>query len=266
MGETDRHRALKLLAVHLLRSWGCAAAATEVRSPIARFRVDAAGVQDRGPPEDGALGSPPTLREPRTIVVECKQARGDFLADAREAERLLAMQRNLERKRVWLEERLRREEPGLRQGGTSLFEECEEWDYLAARDPAYREVMRGLRRLDRQLYGETKFGVMARYRLADRLVLATPAGLLKRTDLPWGWGLVEAPVELLDAVESGEVPRDLSAITLREPATDLASQEAFRARWLRSIAVSASRQAYPAPPPDSDASAADDPPQPLLER
>lgn len=45
--ETTTHLHLKRLAVGYLRALGCPAFATEVRCPIARYRVDVAGYLDR---------------------------------------------------------------------------------------------------------------------------------------------------------------------------------------------------------------------------
>jgi len=55
--ETTAHRRLKALSIRFLRRWGGQAVATEVRAPLSRYRVDAAGWLD-GPPEPAIGGAP----------------------------------------------------------------------------------------------------------------------------------------------------------------------------------------------------------------
>ncbi|MCH8261303.1 MAG: hypothetical protein IIC46_13980, partial [Planctomycetes bacterium] len=93
--ETFAHRRLKELAVSFLRDGGCLAVATEVRCPISRYRVDAAGYQDSV--RDGAPNRRRRRRcPPTTIVVECKQSRADFFRDAEQTEALLARRADLQ--------------------------------------------------------------------------------------------------------------------------------------------------------------------------
>ena len=156
--ETDAHRRLKLLALAFLREHGCQAVAAEVRCPISRYRVDVAGYVDtigpagpslthEGSDAQGAGRRKRRLRQPRTVFVECKQSRADFLRDRRDTDRLLRERRDLDRFRRTLEEkRIKAEEPQLRRAGSSLFPDLEEWDFAASRLPAYRELLRRLRR------------------------------------------------------------------------------------------------------------------------
>ena len=215
------HLALKTQALGFLRRLGCRALATEVRCPIARFRVDAAGYRDR-PPEHRCRV------EPQTVVVECKQSRGDFLRDDRDADRLLEARRELDDLRRRIEEsRIKIHEPHLRRSGSSLFPELEVWDFSHSRLRGYRRLLTRIRDLDRQLYGETKFFTIARYRLADRLYVMAPRGMIRPHEVPRGWGLVESP-DLRVAVEA---PRHMT-------------RSEHRVRFLRNIAVSASRAAH----------------------
>jgi hypothetical protein len=209
--ETNAHLQLKRLAIRFLRGLGGQAVATEVRCPIARYRVDVAGYLDRSPAE------PPNGRrrrgEPATVLIECKQSRPDFLRDHREADRLLARRDELERLRRHIEEaRIKTHEPHLRQTGTSLFPELEEWNFGASR-------LRG-------------FFVIARYRLADRLYVAAPRGMIRPRDLPRGWGLLESSKRGGD----GE-------LNVAVEAPPQSAQPRHRVRLLRNIAVAASRVA-----------------------
>ena len=236
--ETTTHLNLKRLAVSYLRTLGCPAFATEVRCPIARYRVDVAGYLDREHPvpaewrdDSPRRRTSPGPVDPRTVVIECKQTRCDFLRDCREADALLAERVELDRLRQGIEQRrVRQLEPHLRRCGSALFPEMEVWDFQDSRLRGYRLVVRRIRRLERRLYGETKFFMMARYRLADRLYLAAPRGLIRPGELPRGWGLLE---------------HDRGAASLREAveAPSMSTRPAHRTRLLRNIAVAASRAA-----------------------
>jgi hypothetical protein len=269
--ETPAHQRLKQLAVAFLREHGCLAVAGEVRCPISRFRVDVAGYADTIGPERPFLGedspmSPPNgdapdrgrrgrlgrrgpkgrrgRRPPRTILIECKQSRADFLRDRRDAGQLLALRADLDRFRRSLEEnRISVEEPHLRRAGSALFTELEEWDFAASRLPAYREVLRRLRRIDQMLHGETKFCMAARYGLADRLYIAAPRGLIQRRELPPGWGLLECPRSALRADDPNADLFGRSLLEVIVGAPIHTPREEYRQRLLRNIAVAASSAA-----------------------
>lgn len=229
-GETNQHRELKRLAREWLRRRGCCAVATEVRCPLARWRVDVAGWLEHA---DGRV---------ETIIIECKQSRADFLRDDADREELLRLRTHLESRRDEIEEtRVKPREPHLRRSGSALFPELETWDFAASRIDSYRRVLRELRQVEKRLHGETKFGLLARYRLADRLLLFTPSGLIRRTEVPRDWGLLEASGMRL----RHPMPLDAEApLPMRErvPAQELDSPQQRRIRLLRNIAVAASRE------------------------
>ncbi|MHC5024042.1 MAG: hypothetical protein ACYTGG_09030 [Planctomycetota bacterium] len=245
--ETPAHRRLKRLAIAFVRSRGGLAVAAEVRCPIGRYRLDVAGYQDTDPE---AL-SHPRRCPARTIIVECKQSRADFVRHGASTEPLLRRREALHRIRRSIEEhRIKPEEPQLRRSGSALFPELEDWDFHASRLPAYRKVLRTLDRVDQRLHGHTKFHRIATYRLADRLYIAAPRGLVRRCELPVGWGLLECPREWLD----GDAHRDrLDEPPMLDESVAAPEQEADperRVRLLRNIAVAASfaaaRQRRPA--------------------
>ena len=261
--ETFEHLELKRLAVAWLVRIGCRAVATEVRCPISRYRVDVAGwldhaegeLLDAGGLEADRPGISASLftngrrpastkgpRRPRTIVVECKQSRSDFVRDDRDADRLKKRLASLRRTRERFERRLIPEaEPHLRESGGSLFPELERWDFEGSRTSAYQRTLRLIERIEKRLHGETKFHTMPRYRLADHLYLFTPANMLATTEVPTGWGLVECGRRRLrrGAGELGE----LDDLPLREriACPSLDSPSSRRQRLLRNIAVAASK-------------------------
>ena len=245
--ETHRHLELKRIAAAWLLARGWLAVAPEVTAPIPRFRLDVAGYGEgrREPTEAGKR--PPA--EPRTIAIECKQARSDFIRDSREQERLLREREMLEQRCVFLEQtHVRHHEPHLRQSGGSLFAEMEEWDFTGSQLASYRESMERLTRVEQALYRETKFCTMARYRLADELYVMAPPGVVTRRELPRGWGLMVCPEALLKGK-----PRPLEELVEtfaaevggQEPETGfLPSTMKFRRRLIRNIAIAATRAAY----------------------
>jgi hypothetical protein len=268
--ETTAHQRLKTLAVAFLREHGGRAVACEVRCPISRYRVDVAGYIDRRTP--GTPGTPGTdsvthespgphrsarswrgnrgggrggRAEPRTVLIECKQSRADFLRDRKDSQRLINERADLDHLRRRMEEqRIKVEEPHLRRSGSSLFPELEEWDFASSRLGSYRDLLIRLRRLDRLIHGGTKFWTIPRYALADRLYIAAPRNLIKPKELPPGWGLLECPKSALkpDAdINADLFGASVLSVTLRAP--QLAPKDKHRQRLLRNIAVSASSAA-----------------------
>jgi len=258
--ETTAHSRLKNLAVASLRQWGCHAVSTEVRCPIAKYRIDVAGYMDRPPPEVG-VGVDMSARaangkrkaDPRTVIIECKQDRSDFLRDGKERDTLLRRREKLTRIRRSIEEhRVKVAEPHLCHTGSALFHEFDEWDYSESTLPAYQTVLKALQRVDAKLHGGTKFCMIAQYHLADYLYIAAPKGLIRIGELPPGWGLLECPDDWLADEDPGaglfDGPR---MFTVRHPAPLHQSKFKRRMRLLRNIAVSASYKALPGALPGS---------------
>lgn len=270
--ESKTHRLLKALAIGWLRSLGCRAVATEVACPIGRFRVDVAGwldhVEGDALPEalstEPPAGTTPSLfdaepvrgdasraprrrgpRRPRVILVECKQSRGDFFRNDESREALLAERERLRRSAHRIEElRIKRHEPHLRKVEAGLFEDAESWDFSATRIGAYREALARIDRIERDLYGRSKFDLCRRYRLGDHLAVLCPRGLIRPRELPEGWGLLECDRRVLRALR-GPGAEMIEASPLRSriepPRHDC--PEPRRLRMLRNIAVAASRAA-----------------------
>lgn len=247
--ETPRHAELKREALRFLLAHGCAAVAAEVRCPSSRYRADAAGYLDSRAAAAGEVERAGTLWNPagaggaarrvrseaRTVVIECKQSRADFLRDTAAADALLA-----ERDRLVAEQsRVEREliplyEPHLRRAGEYLFGDLEEWDFERSRLAAYRNVVRALRAVTESLYGETKFFLMAQYRVADRLYLLAPPGVIVPRELPTGWGLLEHR-------RRGARAESATSVRVVTEARALSARADVRARMLRNIAVAATR-------------------------
>jgi hypothetical protein len=257
--ETPAHKTLKQEAVRLLVRAGCVAAGIEVSCPIARHRVDAAGYVDalpkgrRNSDEYERLGSLTDFRfvrgeRAKTVIVECKQARSDFLTDSRDMGELLAERERLMRVRAVLEEQIVKAcEPQLRISGSRLFPDLEEWDFAASRVGSYRAVLNDLRRIDERMHGESKFWMMAHYRLADWLYLAAPRGVIRAREVPPGWGLLEFEADLGSV---GLGPATSPEVRVRVAAPELRGKPEHRQRLLRNIAVASTRRSLGSDQPE----------------
>jgi len=251
---------LKRLAAAFLLRHGCQAAGVEVRCAIGRYRADAMGYIDAAPigadvnhlkrwaePQGELFGTTGGRRarcEPQVVLVECKRSRGDFLRDAEERGRLLAQRERVLRRLAHLQDAIVKvAEPGLRRSGEFLFNEMEQWDFGAARSPGYRRGLAELKRLEERLYGQTKFWSMARYRVADRLYLLAPAGLVSAREVPHGWGLLECPPAWRRYAKQGMVELSETPVRVAVEAPAMGSKAEFRLRSLRNIAVAATRSA-----------------------
>ncbi len=254
--ETREHLGLKELASAWLISMGCRAVAHEVPCPIARFRVDAAGWAEH----DWRLGADPAahanifaaeragdaLRSPRTVVVECKASRADFMRDGLRVDDLLAERDRLLARKAEIESDLIPvHEPHLRNSAGALFEEHASWDFSRSRLLPYRRVLGQLAKLEERMHGQTKFNLIARWRLADELWILASTGVVKSREVPTGWGLAECSPAVLrrgvkHALAMGTLP-----LRVIVPAPRHASPEYRRARILRNIAIELTRGQFP---------------------
>lgn len=250
--ETREHLGLKELASAWLISMGCRAVAHEVPCPIARFRVDAAGWAEH----DWRLGADPAahanifqaeragaaLRSPRTIVVECKASRADFMRDGLRVDDLIAERDRLLGRKAEIEsELIPVHEPHLRNTEGALFEEHASWDFSRSRLLPYRRVLGQLAKLEERMHGQTKFNLIARWRLADELWILAATGVVKPREVPTGWGLAECSTAVLrrgvkHALTMGTLPLRILVEAPRH-----ASPEHRRARILRNIAIELTR-------------------------
>lgn len=266
MGETRAHQRLKQIGARFLLGAGCSAVAYEVQCPFARYRIDVAGFLDSRPLASGAArreaaglvgtlwgstdeGARDIARagrrercEPRTAIIECKQDRADFRRDGDEKDELLRTRDRLERRLREIEDGyIKEHEPHLRDSDAFLFGEMETWNFASSRSGAYRRTLKELRGVEERLHGHTKFWLTSRYRLADRLYVLAPAGMIAPRELSAGWGLLEAPEGLINR-RSFDAAEIAAAVTIARTAPELGSRDQLRARLLRNIAVAATRE------------------------
>jgi hypothetical protein len=151
----------------------------EVRAPRSRFRVDVAAVRlDR------------RLAEATVAVFECKQSREDLDRDNQRHSELKAKLKTLQERRAKLERLLAVHYPSLRTSD-SLFPEWATFDFSAIDHASYRQTIRKIACIHRQLFDNTKFDQMTRYKLGNVHYLVTTSGLLHEHETPLGWGLLE---------------------------------------------------------------------------
>lgn len=236
--ETPLHQALKHAGAQWALAGGYVAAAIEVHCPIARYRADVAAFGEDAPPPGAKFAA----RVAHTAIIECKASRSDFLRDDASLPSLLHQRERLQAELDRVErEVVQTLEPHLQSSGTFLFREMEPWDLAASRSVSYRLLVRALRKLDLAIHAQTKFFMLAHYRLADRLWVLAPRGLISPGELPRGWGLLERTA---DGVIGESVP------PVRHDTPDRR-----RTRLLRNIAVAASRGLRPMPPTPAGQSA-----------
>jgi len=247
--ESAAHLALKHAAVCALAQSGCAGYATEIRCPIGRFRLDAAGYIDARPKSQRharkagvARGhehdsTPPQVSmlergsTPRSVIVEVKVSRSDFFCDAVRAQTLEQACRDLSALRA---DALAAVPASRHANGPAcemLFAELEPWESAGAHLSCQRILDRAFVRTSNKLGTSTKLALLAQYQLASHLLLLTPPGLLTPGEVPQGWGLMECDWQ------SSAAP--LRLVT-RPPL--LATAERYVLRMLRNIAAAASRQ------------------------
>ena len=193
--ETTAHVALKKLAVVWAQQQGYAICGLEIRLPHSNYRADVAAYRTESKrlplPNDGTtqvrLARQPVIGT--TAVLECKQARADFLKDSHCEEPTLRRLKVLAARRQKLDELLRIHLPSLRKG-ESLFQEYDAVDLSHYEHKTYGRVMREIRILQERLYGKTKFERLARYRCANLCYLVVETGVLRPHEFPLHWGLL----------------------------------------------------------------------------
>jgi hypothetical protein len=216
MGETHQHRDLKRRAVIWALTHDFRACALEVRVPRSGFRADVAAAAVSG----GANSS-----AGETVIFECKQARADLLRDTAEECETITRLREVSSRRGELERMVGAHLPNLRRG-TSLFAECDDYDFDAIRHDGLRAVRREEARLQSKLFGGTKFDRLRRYRCADRCYLVVLPGVMAAHEAPEGWGVLLA---------SGD------GLELLRPPVRLECQPAARLALLQAIALAGTR-------------------------
>jgi hypothetical protein len=178
-GESDAHRRLKELTLLWAYRRGYRCCAMEVHAPRSPYRVDVAGVRiDRSP----GIST--------VAVFECKQSWNDLLRDNRRRDELRDRLAQLQERRIKLEALLAVHRPSLRTSD-SLFPEWASFDFMALDHQGYRQTIRKIGQVQRQLLQNIKFDLVTHYQLGNLHYLVTPAAMIDPSEVPIGWGFLE---------------------------------------------------------------------------
>jgi hypothetical protein len=123
-------------------------------------------------------------------VFECKQSWNDLLRDNRRRDELRDRLAQLQERRIKLEALLAVHHPSLRTSD-SLFPEWASFDFLALEHQGYRQTIRKIGQVQRQLLQNIKFDVVSHYQLGNLHYLVTPAAMIDPSEVPIGWGFLE---------------------------------------------------------------------------
>ena len=187
--------------------------------PNLRFRLDVAAYRPASKRERSPSGR--YARSPvigATAVFECKQARADFLIDSRRCDVLTQRLKLMHARKERHEMRLRLQYPSLRNGD-ALFAEYETHDFERSGDELYLKVLARLRTTARQLYEQTKFEKLCRWKAANLHYVVTEPRLLRPHELPYGWGLLVRNSETLELVVKPvwhDVPESTGLLLLQQ--------------------------------------------------
>jgi len=200
VSETERHRHLKRLAGQWARKNGLRVVAPEVSFPHIRFRVDVAAFKPlyKVPSKiqlNGEIGL--------TAVFECKQSRSDVLKDSQDEAKVSARLKSLMGRKAKLEALLRMHCPHLARG-ESLFPEFDSYDFTSLEHASHSRVLRQLEETQNAAAFKTKFSRLVRYQLSHLHYLVVESGIIKRHEVPLGWGLLERKED--DSLELLEPP------------------------------------------------------------
>ncbi len=193
--ETPRHLRLKTLALLWAQKEGYTACAMETRLPHSGYRADVVAYKPGTETIEARDTRTKTARTVTQMVVgttavfECKQARPDYSRDAHPVGPTLARLKELNERRLRLEELLKVHHPSLRKS-ESLFPAFDVYDFSKLEHRTYRRLVREIGILQNRLYGKTKFDKLVRYRCANLYYLVTEEGVLADHEAPLGWGLL----------------------------------------------------------------------------
>lgn len=130
----------------------------------------------------------------RTAVAEIRTA-SEAAVEVPDGGEQLKMLKLARMEREMLEQEIRRTEPALKEDA-SLFSEFEQWDYASSSNPAYRECLARISRLEYAVYHGSRLERIRAAESAAELYLVVPENTLEPTVLADGWGLVHVRPDL----------------------------------------------------------------------
>ena len=193
--ESPAHLELKRLALIWAQANGYPIVACEVSLPNLRFRLDMGAYR---PGSRRELKRDARLNTNRSVSVaalgiaaifECKASRADLVRDCRSAARLIERMKVLTERRLGLESLLKIHYPSLRNGD-GLWPEYETVAFDQAAHAPYRQVVKELATLSRQLHGQTKMESLMKWQAGNLHYLVVEPGVVEAHEIPVGWGML----------------------------------------------------------------------------
>jgi len=146
----------------------------------------------------------------RTAAAEIRIADDAAIETAGNAEQF-AQLKLARQEREMLEQEIRRREPELRDGST-LFCEFEQWNYNDSSNPAYRQCLRRIRKLEHAVFHGSRLERFRSAGVASELYLIVPENSVSPEALADGWGLVyirpDLTCQLIRKPERCDVPAE----------------------------------------------------------
>ena len=130
----------------------------------------------------------------RTAAAEIRTA-SEAAVEVSDGGEQLKMLKLARMEREMLEQEIRRTEPALKEDA-SLFSEFEQWDYASSSNPAYRECLARISRLEYAVYHGSRLERIRAAGSATELYLVVPENTLEPAVLADGWGLVHVRPDL----------------------------------------------------------------------
>jgi len=232
-GKTAAHRELERRALLWAQRNQWPFAAPEVSIPGGRYRIDVAAAKP-GRERRSYFCERSRCNRVRSAAVvgpaaifECKAARADFLKDSADFRATLERLEKLAERRRLHEEWLKERQPALRVRD-GLFAEDEQLSPEGSRQyESLRLVLEEIDKLQRRLFGRTKFSRLRAMRFATRHYVVAMPGVVRAHELPPDWGLLE--------------PEGEEELVIREEAAECDAPEEGRLILLQRIALAGSR-------------------------
>ena len=130
----------------------------------------------------------------RTAVAEVRTA-AEAAVEVSDGGEQLKMLKLARMEREMLEQEIRRTEPALKEDA-SLFSEFEQWDYTSSSNPAYRECLARISRLEYAVYHGSRLERIREAESASEMYLVVPENSMEPAVLADGWGLVQVRSDL----------------------------------------------------------------------
>ena len=163
-----------------------------------------------------ALWSSPVRIEKRNIlmphkslVVVCALDRKECYAASVNPDALVNEMRYIKRRLTAIEEKIREEEPHLRDSH-SLFEEYADWDYEHSTNEEYHACRKREKEISEKLYRGTRMERIQRNNIANELYVAIPEGIIFPDEVMPGWGIITVSEKYIARLERKAPEREAS--------------------------------------------------------